>query len=94
MTPAPQRVRVIYHGRVQGVGFRATAQHIATEFAISGYVRNRDDGSVELEAQGEAAEVQRFLDALAARFARHIRSADIQPADTRSDGRHFEIRHG
>ncbi len=40
-------VRVVVHGRVQGVGFRAWTEMIATEQGIEGWVRNRRDGSVE-----------------------------------------------
>ncbi|MBL8758107.1 MAG: acylphosphatase [Phycisphaerae bacterium] len=46
------RVRVRYSGRVQGVGFRATARGIALRLGLTGWVRNEADGSVLLEAQG------------------------------------------
>lgn len=58
------RQRMIYSGRVQGVGFRATAAYLARGYEVSGTVRNLADGTVELEAQGEAAEVGRFLAAI------------------------------
>ncbi len=53
--------RVIFEGRVQGVGFRYTAKDIARGFDVCGSVSNLADGSVELEVMGEAEEVQRFL---------------------------------
>ena len=40
-------VRVVIRGRVQGVGFRAWTEVIATERELAGWVRNRRDGSVE-----------------------------------------------
>jgi acylphosphatase len=84
--------RVTYSGRVQGVGFRYTAQHLAAGYQVAGYVRNLPDGDVELVAEGEADEVERFLAAVAGRMAPNIeRSAahDEPPA-----GRHgFHIRH-
>jgi len=52
---------VHYAGRVQGVGFRATAVTIAQQFPISGYVRNLPDGRVELLAEGERDQVEAFL---------------------------------
>jgi acylphosphatase len=64
--------RVFYWGRVQGVGFRATTRHIARAFDVRGYVRNLPDGQVELLAAGEAGEIGRFLDAIAAQMARFI----------------------
>ncbi len=39
-------------GRVQGVGFRYYAQKKALELGVNGYVRNRPDGSVYIEAEG------------------------------------------
>jgi acylphosphatase len=61
--------RVIYTGRVQGVGFRYTTRHLAQGYAVAGYVRNRPDGSVEMAAEGEPEEVRRFLDAVDAQMA-------------------------
>ena len=40
--------RYIVRGIVQGVGFRYFVQQVAVELGVSGYVRNRDDGSVEV----------------------------------------------
>lgn len=54
------RVRVVVHGRVQGVGFRYSAQEAASSFGLTGWVRNRHDGAVEAEAQGSDDEVGRF----------------------------------
>ncbi len=84
--------RVCYSGRVQGVGFRYTAQHLAAGYAVAGYVRNLPDGDVELVAEGEPDEVERFLAAVAARMAPNIERAavhDEPPAGRRG----FHIRH-
>jgi acylphosphatase len=64
--------RVTYAGHVQGVGFRYTAQRLAGGFSIAGYVRNLTNGNVELVAEGEAEQVQAFLDAVAKRMAHYI----------------------
>jgi acylphosphatase len=56
--------RVLYEGRVQGVGFRWTARNLAKEFDVTGTVKNLPDGRVELVAAGEPAEVSTFLDAM------------------------------
>ena len=47
-------------GRVQGVFFRKTTQKMAIKFNITGWVRNRKDGSVEILAQGEKANLEKF----------------------------------
>lgn len=50
--PGAQRWRLTVQGEVQGVGYRAAAQRRASDLGLSGWVRNRADGSVELEAEG------------------------------------------
>jgi len=52
--------RYVVLGRVQGVGFRFFVLDAARREGLSGWVRNRDDGAVELEAQGDEAALQRF----------------------------------
>jgi acylphosphatase len=47
-----RRVHAIVSGRVQGVAFRAATRHEARRLGLVGWVRNRDDGTVELEAEG------------------------------------------
>ena len=69
---------VLYSGTVQGVGFRYTALHLARGFAVGGAVRNLADGRVELVAEGEAAEVERFLAAVRRQMAGYIEGEDIQ----------------
>ena len=58
-TPAAarRRMKVFYSGRVQGVGFRYFAEHSASALGISGWVRNDDDGSVQVYACGEPAQL-------------------------------------
>jgi acylphosphatase len=51
-------------GRVQAVGFRAWTVRRALALMLRGRVRNLDDGSVEVEAEGGAAEVGRLLELL------------------------------
>ena len=49
-------------GRVQGVFFRRNAQQKADELNITGWVRNMDDDTVEIVAQGEENELQQFIE--------------------------------
>jgi acylphosphatase len=50
--------RLVITGRVQAVGFRAWMVHKATELGLSGWVRNRPDGSVEALIAGDIASVE------------------------------------
>jgi acylphosphatase len=61
---AQKRVRVVFSGRVQGVGFRFTVCRIAEGFDVTGYVRNLWDGDVELVAEGLDEIVSDFLEAI------------------------------
>lgn len=51
------RVRAVVAGRVQGVWFRESCRREAERLGVTGWVRNRGDGSVEIEAQGNQAAV-------------------------------------
>ncbi len=57
---ATERLHVIVKGYVQGVFFRAHAQAEARKHNLSGWVRNRGDGSVEIVAEGEKKDLDRF----------------------------------
>jgi acylphosphatase len=59
------RRRAIVHGMVQGVGFRYSAQREADRLGVSGWVRNRADGTVEAEVEGDERDVAAMLDWLA-----------------------------
>lgn len=83
--------RVIYRGRVQGVGFRYTAHHIAQRYAVTGYVKNLRDGNVELVVEGAATEIQRVLAEIAAEMAGNIDTADVQAETASGNYPSFEI---
>jgi acylphosphatase len=95
-----ERRRVIYTGRVQGVGFRATAAEVALGHAVTGWVMNQEDGTVLLEVQGrrprdgEAGEVEAFLAALRARMGRNIRREDGFVVEADGEERGFRIVRG
>ena len=56
--------RFVVSGRVQGVGFRYFTLDAARREGVHGYVLNRDEGTVEAVAEGEAESVERFERAL------------------------------
>jgi acylphosphatase len=53
-------MHVVIRGRVQGVGFRWFVREAARRAGLAGWVRNRHDGSVELEAEGPEAALDAF----------------------------------
>lgn len=52
------------YGRVQGVGFRYRAKRMADALELTGTVRNVEDGSVELEIQGDDGVIEEYIDRL------------------------------
>lgn len=59
---ATRRVHAIVSGHVQGVSYRAAAADAARRLGICGWVRNRPDGTVELEAEGATEQVALLLE--------------------------------
>ncbi|MEX0654574.1 MAG: acylphosphatase [Phycisphaeraceae bacterium] len=72
------RYTVHYAGRVQGVGFRYTTVNVAERFAVAGYVQNLPDGRVRLVAEGEAKELDRFLNAVDQALGRYVQSRQVE----------------
>jgi acylphosphatase len=58
------RLHAIIEGRVQGVGFRAFTQRNAVLFNLTGWVRNRWNGTVEVVAEGPRPDLNKFLGTL------------------------------
>lgn len=71
------RYTVYFKGHVQGVGFRYTARRVAGAYRVSGFVENLDDGRVLLVAEGEQAELERFLADLGDQMGRFIKERTI-----------------
>ncbi len=59
-----KRVHIFYSGKVQGVGFRITAEETAQRFGVVGWVKNLRNGQVELVAEAEQSTLERFLEAI------------------------------
>ncbi len=57
-----KRYYVIFEGQVQGVGFRWVISKLASMYGLTGWIRNRDDGRVDCELQGETVSVFDLID--------------------------------
>ena len=74
------RQKITFFGRVQGVGFRYRAVQFAENIGLTGTVRHLEDGSVEIEAEGEEINISDFLDRLCHSSyitVTHLESQDI-----------------
>ncbi|WP_353987786.1 acylphosphatase [Ruicaihuangia caeni] len=80
-----RRVHVLVRGDVQGVGYRFTMQSVARDSDVTGWVRNRRDGTVEAEVQGDSQHVDRVLEWMSeGPPAGHVESVtvtDVEPFD-------------
>ncbi|MBN2175187.1 MAG: acylphosphatase [Bacteroidales bacterium] len=56
-----RRFSIKIRGKVQGVGFRFSCMEAAYKYGIKGYVRNKPDGSVYAEAEGEEENLEYFI---------------------------------
>ena len=84
--------RFVVSGRVQGVGYRAFAQHAARRIGVTGWARNLADGNVEVHANGTKSQ----LDDFEARLRQgprwgEVRSVSVAEAAV-SDASGFHIR--
>ena len=55
------RKRIVFFGRVQGVGFRYHARYAASLYGCTGWARNEDDGSVTVEIQGTEEDIEKVI---------------------------------
>ena len=73
-----ERIHAFYAGRVQGVGFRYTAEGIAQELGLFGWVKNTTDGRVELVCEGPKEGIERLLLRIqASPLGPHIKKAAV-----------------
>ncbi|MEN3791191.1 acylphosphatase [Fulvimarina sp. MAC3] len=84
--------RIVVHGRVQGVGFRDWTRRTASANGLSGWCRNRRDGTVEILVSGPQAAVEAFReDVKEGPSAAHVEDIDVSESDERFSGE-FELR--
>lgn len=84
------RRHFILSGRVQGVGFRWRASQIGEMLGLTGWVRNLEDGSVEMEAEGSEEDIDRLLQML--QNDRYIDITGMRARTVPEEGRYgFEI---
>jgi acylphosphatase len=69
---------IIFAGRVQGVGFRFTASRVAARYALTGFVRNLPDGTVEMVLQGQEADVNGCIAGIKEAFGGYISTTTLE----------------
>jgi acylphosphatase len=88
----PVRLHTLFRGHVQGVGFRWTVREHAGRLRLTGWVRNRRDGTVEMETQGPRPAVERLLAGLTDAFGAGITGREDRWSPATGTETAFEIR--
>ena len=79
MIKSSHRAHVFYSGRVQGVGFRYTAEKVALELGLAGWVKNISDGRVEIVCEGSKEKIDELLARIRkSSLGPHIKKVDCQ----------------
>ena len=87
-----KKLHALFSGRVQGVGFRFTAERIARRFPVTGYVRNLPHEKVELVAEGEEESLKQFLETVREAFRTHIHRVETHWCQATDEHRSFGIK--
>lgn len=88
-----KRYKLIVSGRVQGVGYRYFTSQQAGMYRLTGWVRNCYNGSVEIEAQGKKALIDRFIEELRkGPLFGHVKGIDTTEIEVIKDDIEFSIR--
>ena len=86
------RVKCLFAGHVQGIGFRYTAQRISVRYEVAGYVKNLPDARVEVVAEGAEEAVRAFLAEIRQTMSGCISSCDKTCSDCQNEFSRFEVR--
>jgi acylphosphatase len=81
----------IFSGRVQGVGFRFTAESVAHSLGITGWVKNLRSGDVQVVAEQSQEVLSDFLSQLSAHFKEYIKDRQVSWEPATGEFRDFEI---
>lgn len=88
-------IRCTVTGKVQNVAYRAYAQDTATALGITGWVRNRTDGTVEVVAQGTPDTLKEFIEALhEGSLAARVEGVAVEWRTATRSYEDFAIRYG
>jgi len=86
------RRRLVFHGWVQGVGFRYRARHAADQIGATGWIRNEFDGSVTMEIQGTEDQIDGVIRAIERGRYVKIERIDSKTIPVVPDERGFRTR--
>ncbi|AGB41455.1 acylphosphatase [Halobacteroides halobius DSM 5150] len=87
-------IKAVIEGRLQGVGYRASTQQQATKLNIKGYVRNSDGNEIEVIAQGEEENLEKFIQFLKEGTTRsEVEDVSVEWVEPEGDYFRFSINY-
>jgi acylphosphatase len=88
-----KQLHVFYSGRVQGVGFRFTAEDVALGLEVTGWVKNLPDSRVEVVAEADEKILQQYLEQVRNSFLKkYITKEDVSWSEATGKYSDFQIR--
>lgn len=85
-------MKYIFHGRVQGVGFRYFTKQLAKKYNIAGSVRNKSDGTVELIINDASNNIDEFIEGIK-KGNGFMKIETIEKYDYDSDANSFKVKY-
>ena len=86
-----KRIHLDYAGSVQGIGFRYTVLDIARQQKVCGWVKNLDDGRVEIIAEATEDMLNSFLQEINQHFSRYIKDINTEWLPASGEFSDFQI---
>ena len=87
-----KQIHLFYSGRVQGIGFRYTVLDIASVLKVYGWVKNLDDGRVEVVAEASEDILNNFLQEINQHFSGYIKDLATEWLPASGELSIFEIK--
>jgi len=86
------RARIIVSGRVQKAGYKDTVDEIAYYLGLKGYVKNLDDGTVEVVCEGDKEDIEEFVEKIRVReYPIFVESVKVEYSEPTGEFKHFDI---
>lgn len=87
------RRHYIFHGRVQGVGFRYTVYQLARRLGLTGWVRNLYDGTVEACIQGNIQQINQLIASLKQERFIRVERFEYEDLEVLKSETSFEVKY-
>lgn len=85
------RMHLLFTGRVQGVGFRVEALGIANKLDLSGWVKNKMNGQVEIEVEGSKEKIMYMIDYLTSINRAPVEDVEKTEIEVKNIEKDFEV---